>query len=156
MGAEKKMSLWRLPNYLIIQLKRFSQEGYYRERLDTMVNFPVEGLDMTEHVHENSPFKNQKEKFIYDLYGVANHMGSASFGHYTAYCKSESTRGWKEYNDSSVTQVTNPQSVVTYHAYVLFYRRRGSPICPPTPKVKTEEPPVPPSLSPLAPQEDTH
>jgi ubiquitin carboxyl-terminal hydrolase 8 len=39
--ATKSLRLARLPNVLIIHLKRFSFEGPFRDKLDTMVNFPI-------------------------------------------------------------------------------------------------------------------
>ena len=36
---------------------------------------------------------------VYDLYGVANHSGSTSYGHYTAHCKHPFTKEWHYFND---------------------------------------------------------
>ena len=40
--AFKKMELWRLPDVLVIHLKRFSFNTYSRDKIDTMVSFPIE------------------------------------------------------------------------------------------------------------------
>ena len=61
---------------------------------------------------------------VYDLYGVINHTGSLQFGHYYAYAYNKDYDEWFEYNDSSVSSVTESQ-VVTSCAYVLFYKLRG-------------------------------
>lgn len=61
---------------------------------------------------------------IYDLYAVSNHYGSLAFGHYTAYCKNPITGLWYDYNDSTVSEMNNPQDVVSSAAYVLYYKRR--------------------------------
>ena len=60
---------------------------------------------------------------IYDLYGVSNHSGSLSYGHYTAYCKGEDEQ-WYYFNDSMVDKI-NESYVVSEEAYVLFYKRRS-------------------------------
>lgn len=39
--ATKKLDLWSLPEVLIIHLKRFSYTKYSREKLDTIVEFPL-------------------------------------------------------------------------------------------------------------------
>uniref|UniRef100_H3A3X6 ubiquitinyl hydrolase 1 n=1 Tax=Latimeria chalumnae TaxID=7897 RepID=H3A3X6_LATCH len=42
--ATKKLDLWSLPEVLIIHLKRFSYTKYSREKLDTVVQFPISDL----------------------------------------------------------------------------------------------------------------
>ncbi|KAI1884095.1 hypothetical protein AGOR_G00222860 [Albula goreensis] len=44
-----KMSLWTLPDILILHLKRFRQAGERRHKLTTLVRFPLTGLDMAPH-----------------------------------------------------------------------------------------------------------
>lgn len=39
--ATKKLDLWMLPETLIIHLKRFSYTKFSREKLDTLVEFPI-------------------------------------------------------------------------------------------------------------------
>lgn len=39
--ATKKLDLWSLPEILIIHLKRFSYTKHSREKLDTLVEFPI-------------------------------------------------------------------------------------------------------------------
>jgi ubiquitin carboxyl-terminal hydrolase 6/32 len=43
----KRMSLWRLPPVVIIQLKRFQFTQHMRRKLRDFVVFPVEGLDLS-------------------------------------------------------------------------------------------------------------
>lgn len=43
----KRMSLWRLPPVVIIQLKRFQFTQHTRRKLRDLVVFPVEGLDLS-------------------------------------------------------------------------------------------------------------
>jgi len=63
---------------------------------------------------------------MYDLVGVINHYGSMNFGHYVAFTKNSINDQWYEFNDSSVSMITE-QSVCNSAAYVLFYRRRDLP-----------------------------
>ena len=60
---------------------------------------------------------------LYDLYGVVNHMGSLSGGHYTAFCRHEGSGSWLHFDDQTVSTV-QPTAIKTPNAYVLFYRLR--------------------------------
>lgn len=76
-------------------MKRFSQERFGR-KLTTQVDFPTEGLDLTEFAAEGV----SGGKILYDLYAVSNHSGGTSSGHYTAYCKNPYSNEWHYFNDS--------------------------------------------------------
>lgn len=79
-------------------------QGYWgRDRLDTLVEFPLEGLDMSPYVRSAAILN--EGGLIYDLYGVVNHFGGSNFGHYTAYCKSPGDRKWHLFDDSTVSCV---------------------------------------------------
>ncbi|XP_041129477.1 ubiquitin carboxyl-terminal hydrolase 19-like isoform X6 [Polyodon spathula] len=130
--ASKQLMLWRLPNVLIIQLKRFSFRSFiWRDKINDMVDFPVRSLDLSNFCNDQ---KDENQPPIYDLYGVINHYGGMIGGHYTAYARLPSDKnsqrsdvGWRLFDDSTVTTVEESQ-VVTRYAYVLFYRRRNSPL----------------------------
>ncbi|PLN81832.1 ubiquitin carbon terminal hydrolase [Aspergillus taichungensis] len=119
--ASKKFELWKTPDILVMHLKRFSATRSFRDKLDLLVDFPVEGLDMTGRVE----CPEEGKSLIYDLFAVDNHYGGLGGGHYTAYAKNFMTGQWNEYNDSSVSRALDPQNVVTSSAYLLFYRRRS-------------------------------
>ncbi|EGR30389.1 ubiquitin carboxyl-terminal hydrolase family protein, putative [Ichthyophthirius multifiliis] len=49
--ATKQMTIYRVPNILIIHLKRFKMTGgIWNQKLTKLVTFPVEGLDITDYV----------------------------------------------------------------------------------------------------------
>jgi len=116
--ATKKFDLWSLPEVLVIHLKRFSYNRYWRDKIDTVIDFPVKNLDMTPYVINSS-----HGQAVYDLISVSNHYGGMGGGHYTAYGKSKIDNNWYYYDDSNVTQC-NEENVCTKAAYVLFYQRR--------------------------------
>ncbi|XP_039403790.1 ubiquitin carboxyl-terminal hydrolase 19 isoform X5 [Mauremys reevesii] len=130
--ASKQLMLWRLPNVLIIQLKRFSFRSFiWRDKINDMVDFPVRSLDLSKFCIGQ---KEEQQQPMYDLYAVINHYGGMIGGHYTAYARLPSDKtsqrsdvGWRLFDDSTVTTVDESQ-VVTRYAYVLFYRRRNSPV----------------------------
>lgn len=95
---------------MIISLKRFKQaKSKYAwgggKKLDTLVNFPLEGLDMSPYVLS----KAQKEQgpLIFDCFGVSNHYGGVGGGHYTAFARNHHTGLWYDFDDSHVTPVSN-------------------------------------------------
>ena len=107
--ATKTLEIYRVPRILIISLKRFkssrSKYGFGGEKIDTLVEFPLEGLDMSPFVL--SPEQKNSESLIYDCYGISNHFGSVGFGHYTAYAKNPLDNTWYNFDDSSVSPVND-------------------------------------------------
>jgi ubiquitin carboxyl-terminal hydrolase 4/11/15 len=92
--ASKKFDLWKTPDYLIAHLKRFSSSGWRRDKLDVLVDFPIEGLDLTSRVIQKEDGKQE----IYDLIAVDDHYGGLGGGHYTAYAKNFVDARWYNYN----------------------------------------------------------
>uniref|UniRef100_A0A673KXQ6 ubiquitinyl hydrolase 1 n=1 Tax=Sinocyclocheilus rhinocerous TaxID=307959 RepID=A0A673KXQ6_9TELE len=122
-----KMSLWTLPDILILHLKRFRQVGKRRNKLSTLIRVPISGLDMTPHVVKRSQsmknlspwpatWKHGDTDFLYDLYAVCNHHG--------AYCRNSVDGHWYSYDDSSV-EIVPEEELCTRGAYILFYQRRN-------------------------------
>lgn len=125
--ARKTMEIWKLPNVLVLSLKRFEYRNeILRDKLDAFVDFPLTDLDMAPYCLE----KADDGHLQYDLYGVSNHYGSMAFGHYTAFAKSwndgngEKFPGWYSFDDSHVSPVM-PSQVKSSAAYILFYKRKN-------------------------------
>lgn len=81
--ASKKFELWKCPDILVIHLKRFSSSRNFRDKIDVLIDCPVEGLDLSNRVG----LKENGQSLIYDLLAVDNHYGGLGGGHYTAYAK---------------------------------------------------------------------
>lgn len=111
--AETYVNIWEFPDILIICLNRFTNNGRKKYNL---VEFPIDGLDLSKYCVGYNKYKS-----IFNLYGVCNHTGNMSSGHYYAYCKVKHGE-WYEFNDSSVTSM-NKNNVVTNNAYCLFYEK---------------------------------
>jgi ubiquitin C-terminal hydrolase len=135
--AMKTMELWKLPNILVVHLKRFEfKHALRRDKLDTFVDFPLDGLDMSSHCASarrmGKEVVDDSVDATYDLFGVTNHYGRLGFGHYTAFARKWDEEGmskeWSLFDDSTVRCVGDGRGrddgVVTPSAYVLFYRRR--------------------------------
>jgi len=114
----KSLAIQKFPKILVVHLKRFSLAERYRGKLSTLVDFPLNGLDLTQFAAVRGNVG------AYNLYGVANHSGSTYSGHYIAYCKHPYSNEWHCYNDSRVSPMS-PHSVVSSEGYVLFYEQVG-------------------------------
>ncbi|XP_037069634.1 ubiquitin carboxyl-terminal hydrolase 31-like [Pollicipes pollicipes] len=156
--AEKRLSLWSIPDILVIHLKRFRQTNNQRStsKLTTLVDFPLHGLDMGQHLATRpgaaggeaatsglgllsawSPWKRHQRPAgaagraggVYELYGVCNHHGKdLQSGHYTALCRNATDGNWYSYDDARVQRLEEG-GVVTPDAYILFYQRQTLRTC---------------------------
>ncbi|XP_065865564.1 ubiquitin carboxyl-terminal hydrolase 8 isoform X2 [Euphorbia lathyris] len=115
--ASKKLDLWRLPEILVIHLKRFSYTRYMKNKLEAYVDFPVDDLDLSTYIS----YKNGELSHCYMLYAISNHYGSMGGGHYTAFVHHGGDR-WYDFDDSQVHPI-GQENIKTSAAYVLFYRR---------------------------------
>ncbi|SCV70333.1 BQ2448_1727 [Microbotryum intermedium] len=130
--ATKKVELWKVPDVLVFAFKRFSANRYSRDKLDDLVDFPLEGFDIEPYVEgvkverrlAGETGAEEPESLIYDLYAVDNHYGGMGGGHYTAYAKNHENGKWYDFDDSRVSEISNPEAVKTKAAYLCFYRRR--------------------------------
>lgn len=122
--STKKFWIRRLPNVLCLHLKRFRWSMFHRQKVETFVEFPTQGLDMNTYILNN--LHETRRSFcgsnLYDLAAVIVHHGSgAGSGHYTAYATHEGQ--WFHFNDSTVT-LCDVNTVQRCKAYILFYVRR--------------------------------
>ncbi|KAF5338375.1 hypothetical protein D9611_012466 [Ephemerocybe angulata] len=138
--ATKKFDLWKAPDILVVHLKRFSNNRILRDKIDTHVDFPVEGLDLSDKVGERAVAKrlreqgveleefkdlNLDEPLLYDLFAVDEHMGGLGGGHYRAYSSNHMDGKWYHFDDGYVSS-SDASKAVNPNAYLLFYRRRTS------------------------------
>ena len=116
----KAIRIYKPPNYLILQLKRFKKknEGFFsfleEDKNETFVYFPTKNLDLTNYI--NGP---EKINAIYNLYAIINHKSYMGANHFTAFCRNNNR--WIEYDDSKLYNVKDP---ITKDAYILFYIRK--------------------------------
>jgi ubiquitin carboxyl-terminal hydrolase 4/11/15 len=125
--ATKKFDLWKAPDILVVHLKRFSNSRTLRDKIDALIEFPIEGLDLSEMVGERAVARrlfdqgvdieelkldNLDEPLVYDLFGVDEHIGGLGGGHYRAYTSNHLTNKWYHFDDSYVTTAQASDSVV--------------------------------------------
>uniref|UniRef100_A0A6Q2XRF0 Ubiquitin carboxyl-terminal hydrolase n=1 Tax=Esox lucius TaxID=8010 RepID=A0A6Q2XRF0_ESOLU len=107
-----------VPEILCIHLKRFRHELMFSTKIGTHVSFPLEGLDLQPFLAKDS----SAHTTTYDLLSVICHHGTASSGHYIAYCRNDLNNLWYEFDDQSVMEVSE-SCVQNAEAYVLFYKK---------------------------------
>jgi len=146
--AKKTVQFWKptLPKVLIVVLKRFEFRNMrglvgglnQREKIETFVDFPIDGLDLSPFCHGNFDASTSTSAdgnvavdssgCLYDLFAVCNHYGRMGYGHYTAYARDWNAETlsdtWHSFDDDVVEEVPDPNSVVSRGAYILLYRRR--------------------------------
>jgi ubiquitin C-terminal hydrolase len=110
----KSLNFWKLPNVLIVALKRFDK---HNRKVNTHVTTPITNLDLSKYV-----IGYDKETFVYDLFGVCNHNGACEGGHYSSFVKNANNK-WYDFNDTRVTEVTNETNIITPSGYCFFYRK---------------------------------
>jgi ubiquitin C-terminal hydrolase len=114
-NVQKKLIYWSMPSIMVIDIKRFNHKN---QKNQISVTFPLDNFDVSDYV-----VGYKKESYIYDLYGICNHSGNAYGGHYTSFIKNANGK-WYHFNDTSVTEITNLQELITPKAYCLFYRKK--------------------------------
>ncbi len=117
--AEKKIDIWKLPPVLIIHLKRFKYQGIWRDKITTLVDFPIEDLNMDRYIL-NSKMNTHND---YRLYAMSNHSGTLDGGHYTAMCRHPGYDRWFKFDDTDVKEATSSAALVSPTSYILFYAR---------------------------------
>jgi ubiquitin C-terminal hydrolase len=116
--AERSISFWSLPEIMILHLKRWNNNNTNKSKSNHLVTTPLTDVDFSKYISGYQP-----ENYVYDLFGVCNHLGGASGGHYTAYIKNANGK-WYECNDTEVKEI-NSENIISTHSYCLFYRKKN-------------------------------
>lgn len=103
--ASKRNNIITWPNNLIVWLKRFKQNGMRLEKMDNMIDIPMEWRH------------NMK------LQGFVIHSGGLNGGHYI-YVGLVNDK-WYLFNDSSISEIQYQQQFTNYlsSAYLLYYKK---------------------------------
>jgi ubiquitin carboxyl-terminal hydrolase 8 len=115
--AEKSIFFWSLPNIMVVTLKRFNVSSVSIRKNQAFVDFE-ETLDLSKYV-----IGYNKSSYVYELFGICNHMGGVHGGHYTSYVKNANNK-WYHFNDTNVNKVKDFDSMKTQSAYCFFYRKK--------------------------------
>lgn len=147
----KEIRITRLPKVLIIHFKRFRISSGKFKKIETLIRYPVEDeMSLTQYWppvgtyldnHSRSallieeevdilarfPTRSQVPPFRYKLFGVVNHFGNLTTGHYTSYVKSSGgahlATSWNYFDDARVSHNCKADRVMNRNAYCLFFLR---------------------------------
>jgi ubiquitin C-terminal hydrolase len=124
-GAYQKTTIWRLPQILIITLKRFKYvevniphvgRQYVQQKIYQPIDYPLRDLDLINYV--TNPEKNAH---IYNLINIIIHTGNNEMGHY--YTINNINHSWVILNDAHLDYINRNDEVISPNAYILFYQR---------------------------------
>ena len=114
----KQLEIFRLPRYLILQLKRFKGQSsfFFNTKNSTKVIFPLENLNLNKYL-----VGPKNMDYIYDLISLSQHYGASFGGHYTTVCKKGNV--WFKFDDENVKKI-GTSDIVNIYAYILIYKLR--------------------------------
>jgi ubiquitin C-terminal hydrolase len=118
----KRMQIWRCPNILIIQLKRFKMkvaslmELVHNRKNETHIDFQIY-LDLSKNV-----LGTDKENAEYELISVCNHTGKMNAGKYSTIKKGIQDENWYEFIDEEFKEI-NEEDLSNPNAYLLVFKK---------------------------------
>ena len=93
---------------MIIHVKRFSKNNFFKEKNQSIINFPIRGLDLTDLVSTASTDAAQAQAMpreIFDLVGSVIHTGKAESGTYKVMALHEPSQEWHDLQDLLVNEI---------------------------------------------------
>ncbi|KAF0993354.1 hypothetical protein HZS_2177 [Henneguya salminicola] len=119
----KRFIITKLPQYLIINIKRFSHNFFFKEKNPTLVNYPIKGLDLQDYVHPNylSQYKSTTYNLISNV-SVDHEPGIADRVNYFVHVLHKHSAKWFKIRDLQVTEVMPPM-VSLSETYLQIWER---------------------------------
>ena len=109
---KKTLEIERLPQYLVIVLKRFKYILTNSIKIQNLIKFPIDDLPLENYVSQ------QNISYKYNLFGLINHSGSVEWGHYNSIFKVNDS--WFCFDDSHVSEIKN--GIESKKVYMLIYK----------------------------------
>lgn len=121
--ARMRYRVTKLPQYLILHMRRFTKNNFFMEKNPTLVNFPVKNLELKDYIPLPPPSENEKLRSKYDLIANIVHDGKPGEGSYRVFVQRKSEELWFEMQDLHVAE-TLPQMVALSEAYMQIYEQQ--------------------------------
>lgn len=121
----KRIKLTKLPKYLVFHIKRFSKNQFFKEKNQTIINIPLNLLDMSPYIGDGEVDLDKPNLYRYRLISNVKHNGDANQGHYTVqvrYINKEESDTWYELQDLLIKEVM-PEQVAISETYMLVYEQ---------------------------------
>jgi len=120
-GDRRQYVITRLPQYLIIHIKRFSKNTQqYVEKNPTIVNFPVRNLDLAAYTELSEADKEKNVQTKFHLMSSTQHDGQPDSGTYRTYVHFKANDQWYDIQDLHVNGV-HPQLISVSESYIQVY-----------------------------------
>ncbi|XAR69463.1 Ubiquitinyl hydrolase 1 [Bertholletia excelsa] len=121
--ARMRYHVTRLPQYLILHMRRFTKNNFFVEKNPTLVNFLVKNLELKDYIPLPTLKQNEKLRPKYDLIANIVHDGKPGEGSYRVFVQRKSEELWYEMQDLHVSE-TLPQMVALSEAYMQIYEQQ--------------------------------
>ncbi|KAG2217008.1 hypothetical protein INT45_003081, partial [Circinella minor] len=123
-NQKRRYHITRLPEYLIFHIKRFSKNNWTLEKNPTIVNFPIQNVDMSHFTNDPNA---ETVGSHYDLLANICHEGKpgAGEGTYKVHVKHRGTGQWYQIQDLIVEEII-PQMIFLSESYIQIWERKRS------------------------------
>ena len=102
-----------LPKILIINFKRVGEQSFYNHKV--IINMDLKMGQLIDNENYS--------KYEYELIGFIIHIGNEISGHNIAICQNFFDNRWYQYNDSSVTYISDSKiKEITSNGFLFFYK----------------------------------
>lgn len=113
----------KLPQYLIVHMRRFTENNFFLEKNPTLVNFPVKNLELMDYIPLPAPKVNRKLRSKYYLIANTVHDGRPGEGSYRVFVQQKSEDLWYQVQDLHVSE-TLTHMVALSEAYMQIYEQQ--------------------------------
>lgn len=114
----KRFEITRLPNFIILYIKRFTKNTFFLEKNPTIVNFPIKNVDFAEILTPKNRETHKRTK--YSLVANIVHDGTPTNGTYRVHILHKTSGQWYELQDLHVTNIL-PQMITLSESYIQIY-----------------------------------
>ncbi|XP_062088229.1 uncharacterized protein LOC133794820 [Humulus lupulus] len=121
--ARMRYRVTRLPQYIILHMRRFTKNNFFVEKNPTLVNFPVKNLELKDYIPLPTPKENERLRSKYDLIANIVHDGKPGEGSYRVFVQRKSEESWYAMQDLHVEE-TLPQMVALSETYMQIYEQQ--------------------------------
>ncbi|KAG0361313.1 hypothetical protein BG005_008606 [Podila minutissima] len=121
----KRFQITRLPNYIILHIKRFSKNSFVEEKNPTIVTFPIKNLSMAEFV--SNPETEKVLGLHYDLLANITHEGDPATPNSTSYkvhIQHRAKEQWYQIQDLFVEEI-NAHMIFLSESYIQVWERKS-------------------------------
>lgn len=120
----QRFEILRLPQYLIIYIKRFAKNDFFVEKKTHIIDFPMKNLNMTNFLSKESKQRqSDSDMFTYNLIANIIHDGlpDPGKGTYRIHVLHRGTGKWFELQDLYVTELSDTSLIKLSECYIQVW-----------------------------------